>query len=262
MDSVSRLAIEVSQPAARWLMLFILAAQGGFLLAVPSMVVAQEVFVTRGASGPVFSDKPQPGAKPVQLPPLSVMDAPTGAGKGATAAAPAALDQGGKPEAAPGYSSFRIIYPEDNGSVAANTALFEVRVAVEPALQLGQGHAIAVSINGRPVGQRFTATEFTIPPEFWGDTLPPANQRQQVDAAIVDRGGVVLTRAAPVSVTMRYVSVLNRPPWPPRPGPTPLPVDKPKPPPAQPFDPWEKKFDQQGLRFYDSQAQPGRGGGR
>jgi hypothetical protein len=34
------------------------------LSALPPAALAQDVFVTRGAGSPVFSDKPQAGAKP------------------------------------------------------------------------------------------------------------------------------------------------------------------------------------------------------
>ena len=222
------------------------------LLALPSLAQAQEVFVTRGAGGTVYSDKPQPGAKAVNLPPITVVE-PVPVAKDSAAAARKPQESSRPVAAGPVYRSFSIVSPEDNGSVAANAAPFEVRVAVDPPLQLGDGHAIMVRVNGQPVGQRFTASEFTIPPEFWGDTLPPANQRYQLDAAIVDRGGEVLRNAPPVSFILRYVAGAFRPPWygsEHRPRPTPLPGDKPKPPPAPPFDPWEKKFEQQGLRFY------------
>ena len=175
--------------------------------------VAQGVYVTPGANGPVFSDKPQPGSKAVDLPPINVMTPPAEVKK-----APPAADAAGKAEGAPlappplEYRIFSILSPEDNGSVLANTAIFEVRVSVDPALQLGERHAFVVSINGRPVGQRYTATEFMIPPEFWGDTLPPPNQRVQLDASIVDGEGRMLKKAAPVSFYMRHASIRNRPP--------------------------------------------------
>jgi hypothetical protein len=237
------------------------------LFALPTLAAEQEVFVTRGAGSPVFSDRPQPGAKAVTLPPVNVVE-PLPVSK--ADASPRSSEEEGRPQAATrAYRSFRIVSPEDNGSVAANSALFDVRVAVEPPLQLGAGHAIEVSVNGQAVGQRFTASEFTIPPEFWGDVLPPANQRQQLDATIVDRHGAVLEQAAPVTFILRHVSGGYQRPWHGpgyrpgyapghRPRPTPLPIEKPQPPPAQPFDPWEKKFKQEGLRFYDPQAQPGR----
>ena len=173
---------------------------------------AQGVYVTPGANGPVFSDKPQPGAREVILPPLNVVAPPPqlttpAAKEGGKAEAKESV----RPEVAPFvYRAFSIVQPENDGSMLANTALFEVRVAVDPPLQLGEGHAFAVSIDGRRVGQRFTANEFMIPPEFWGDVVPPPGQRLQLDAAIVDGDGRELRKADPVSFFMRYVPPPNR----------------------------------------------------
>lgn len=182
---------------------------------------AQTVYETRGANGPVFSDKPQPGAKAIQLKPLNVIEnsvltgnkaaekgaAPTSVGSEKPLGEPSASSNNG----AATYRAFAIAFPENDGSVVANGGTFEVRVAPAPALRLGDGHAFAVSINGRPVAQRFTASEFMIPPEFWGDQLPPPNQRAQLAAAIVDRNGAVLKEAAPVQFLLRYTTVLQRP---------------------------------------------------
>ena len=68
-----------------------------------------------------------------------------------------------------------------------------------------------MSIDGRYVAQRFTATEFTIPPEFWGDQLPLPNQRLQFGAAIVDRNGAVLKDAVPVQFYLRHATILQHP---------------------------------------------------
>ncbi len=209
------------------------------LSALPSAALGQDVFVTRGAGSPVFSDKPQAGAKPLSLPPLNVIE-PLPVSRAPAAATPAREEnRRAEQPAVPAYQKFSIVAPANDGSVLANTALFEVRVAVEPPLQLGEGHAVTVSINGRPVGQRFTAGEFMIPPEFWGDTLPPANQSHQLDAAIVDRNGAVLRRAEPVTFHLRYVAGLQHR-HAPRPVLMPIPVDKPRPP-AQP-EPLIRKF--------------------
>ena len=198
------------------------------LTAYGALAQAQGVYMTQGPNGPVFSDKPQPGAKEMSLKPLNVVPLP----KAPSAVAPAATEIKGDLEktdaVAPAYQSFAVVYPENNGSIVANTAIFDVRVTVDPALRLGEGHAFVVTLNGRPVGQRFTATEFMIPPEFWGDTLPPPNQMVQLDASIVDANGQVLKAAAPVRFTLRYATVLNHPkrlrfPVPPRTPPTPVP---------------------------------------
>ena len=184
-----------------------------------ALVQAQGVYVTPGANGPVFSDKPQSGAKSVTLPPLNVVAPPSN-----TATEPAVSAAGQNQLAKqqpiiPEYRSFAVISPQDGGSVAANNAVFEVRLAIDPPLQLGEGHAFLVNINGRPVGLRYTAMEFMIPPEFWGDTLPPANQAMQLDAYVVDLNGQVLKRAAPVRFFMRYVQFYQhqRPPLRPMP---------------------------------------------
>ena len=212
-------------------------AQVCLLLSVPAAAPAQEVFVTRGAGSPMYSDQPQAGAKPVLLPELNISK-PVPIPKAAVPAASRVSRESDQPAAAaPAYHRFSIVEPANDGSVAANNALFEVRVAMEPALQLGNGHAITVSINGRPVGQRFTANEFMIPPEFWGDTLPPTNQRYQLDAAIVDGHGGVLKQAVPVTFYLRHLAV-----WHPRRQPMPMPVQKPPPPPPPTFG----KFEQPG----------------
>ena len=185
---------------------------------------AQGVYVTPGAKGPVFSDRPQSGSREVTLQPLNVVAPEPASRPAAVAPAPGAGDSAMPEFSVPAYRSFSVVSPEDNGSAAANTALFEVRVAVDPPLQLGAGHAFVVSINGRPVGQRFTATEFVVPPEFWGDTLPPANQSMQLDASIVDAGGEVIKKAKPIRFFMRFVTILNKPR---RPVPLPLPISPP-----------------------------------
>jgi hypothetical protein len=184
------------------------------LLAVQAAVVpalAQGVYVTPGKNGPVFSDKPQAGAKEVTLPPLNVIPptkeplAPAGAVPPIGQPPP---DTGVRTPAEPAYRRFAIVYPEHDGSVLANTAVFEVRVDVDPPLLLGERHAFVVRLNGRPVGQRFTATEFMIPPEFWGSELPPPNQEMLLEASIVDGNGQVLMQAAPVRFFMRHARVL------------------------------------------------------
>lgn len=185
------------------------------LLAAGTATFAQGVYVTPGKNGPVFSDKPQAGAREVTLPPLTVIQ-PTKE----PAVPPGAASTGPEPRPRPqpdigpaapadlAYRRFAVVFPEDGGSVLANTAVFEVRVDVDPPLQLGERHAFVVRLNGRPVGQRFTATEFMIPPEFWSDGLPPPNQEMLLEASIVDGNGQVLRQAAPVRFFMRYARVL------------------------------------------------------
>ena len=171
-----------------------------------ALAQAQGVYVTPGENGPLFSDQLRPGARAVSLPPLTVVAPP----------APAAGQVADQRDAQAGaaafaYRAFSIVQPANYGSVLANTALFEVRVDVDPPLLLGEGHAVTVRINGRAVGVRFTASEFMIPPQFWGDVVPPPGQLQQVEASIVDRDGRELKQADPVRFFMDYVPHVGAP---------------------------------------------------
>ncbi len=174
----------------------------GLLLAgMLSCVHAETIYKTPGSKGPVYSDTPMPGSRPVDLPPPNIAQPPP--------RPPPAPNEAPAEKSAPqaeAYRSFRIIQPEDMGSAAANTANFEVRVAVEPPLQTRFGHAFTLTLNGRPVGKRYFFNEMLVPPEFFGDTIE-VNQRFRLEASIVDREGKVLMTAKPVDFTMRYFPV-------------------------------------------------------
>ena len=176
---------------------------------------AQGVYVKQGPNGPVFSDQPAPGAKEVTLKPLNVMPAPPaerGEGHEANEAGPKVVTVDTTKQVSD-YERLQIVSPENDGSVIANTAVFEVRLAVDPPLRLAEQHAFVISLNGRLVNQRFTATEFMIPPEFW-EELPPPNQAMQLDASIVDGKGQILKRADPVQFFLRYTTIYQNPNYP------------------------------------------------
>ena len=181
-----------------------------------AMLHAEGVYVTQGEHGPVFSDKPQPGSKAVTLQPLNRMPAQKESSASShNAFSPAdgtnvsPSNAGQRRDAAKtSYLGFAIISPQNEGSVIANTGVFEVRLSLDPSLQVGEGHAFVVSINGRSIGQRFTSTEIMVPPEFWGG-MAPINQFAQIDASVVDANGYVLIRATPVRFFMRHTTILR-----------------------------------------------------
>jgi len=174
--------------------------------------LAQGVYVTRGENGPVFSDKPQAGAKEVTLKPLTVVPGATESSSVAKPGPNAGKKENRTPEVAPPYRSLAIVAPENNGSVAGDTSLLEVRLAVDPPLLLAEGHAFVVRVNGRFVDQRFTATEFMIPPESWPEGYLPANRSVELDATIVDGAGQVVMRAAPIQFYSRQI-IVQPPPY-------------------------------------------------
>ena len=198
---------------------------GTALLCLNAVSLAEGVYVTKGKNGPVFSNVPLPGAKEIELKPLNVIAPPVPVAREESVAPVAPIEAspptGGVVPEAPVeaqkvaeskavYSGFFVVYPENGGAVAANTAAFEVRLAVDPPLQLDQQHAFAITLNGRPVGQRFTSTEFIIPPAFWNDRLPRDNQTIQLDATIVDGEGQVVRQAEPVRFVMRHITLPNQ----------------------------------------------------
>lgn len=191
-------------------------------------VSAQTVYESKQGGSTMYSDRPLPGGRPVELKPLNVIES---APAPPPAAAPAP-DAAEKDDAAPPkYRSFAVTYPESGGSVLAN-AVFEVRVSIDPPLQIAKGHAFTLRFDGRSVPGRFTTTEMVVPPEFFGDTLAVGTQQHVLDAAVVDARGTVLTTAAPVGFYSRMVNVLSPRPRPPMPAPK-LPPPKPPSPPVE-----------------------------
>mgnify|MGYP001765035886 CR=1 FL=1 len=205
---------------------------------------AQSIYETRDASGTrVFTDRPSPGARPVDLKPLNIIDPVP-----LSPAAPAQPEA--PPVAAPAYYRFRIVFPEADGTVGINMATFEVRVAIEPPLRIADGHAFVFRMNGRTIPGRFTATENMVPPEFFGDTLPAGSQQNVIEASVIDAQGTILMRAAPVTFQTRFFNRLQRPRQPPGAEAVPLPVPPvtgggrpPRPPPPlRPMEePWGPK---------------------
>jgi hypothetical protein len=191
-------------------------------------VLAQTVYESTGGQGKVYSDRPLPSGKPVDLQPLNVIEAPpaqntvrprSDAQESVKAAPPA-----------PTYRKLSVVFPEASGSVSANYATFEVRVSIEPPLQIDMGHALVFRMDGRNVPGRYTATEIMIPPEFFGDVAPAGVQQHVLQAFVVDGEGRMIVAATPVSFQTRFVNVLQRPhPLSQKPLPVPLPLPRPLP---------------------------------
>lgn len=195
-----------------WLLAVTLLASAG--------VPAQTVYESKSSSGSkVFSDRPAPGSRAVELKPLNVVEPIPVTPQAAPVPAPAE-----ERRAAPiiRYKSFAITSPEPNGSVSANTATFEVRVAIDPPLQIEKGHAFVLRMDGRNVPGRYTATEMMVPPEFFGDVVPAGAQQHVMEASVVDVDGAVVVSATPVSFQTRFVNVLQRPRTMPMPQPKPV----------------------------------------
>lgn len=181
------------------------------LLLVPGLLPAQTVYESKGGQGKVYSDRPLPGGKAVELRPLTVIEPLPVAPGGAPAYGGSSAAEREEKAAASTYQSLAIVFPEAGGSVAANQATFEVRLAIDPPLRVGDGHAFSLRLDGRAVPGRYTATEMMIPPEFFGDVAPAGVQHHVLEAYVVDAGGQRLLAAPPVEFQTRFVTILQRP---------------------------------------------------
>ena len=204
-------------------------------LSLPGLGLAQTVYESKSGQGKVYSDRPLPGSKAVELRPLNVVEpvpvppAPS-AGEASREAGAPRQDASG---AGASYQSLRVLFPEEGGSVVANDATFEVRLAAEPRLRVERGHAFVLRLNGRTVPGRFTATEIMVPPEFFEVGELANVQRHVLQASIVDASGQILLNAPPVDFQSRFMNVLQRPHgFPPRPRPPIEPTPPPRPAPV------------------------------
>lgn len=193
--------------------------------------MAQTVYESTGGQGKVYSDRPMTGGKPVELRPLNVIEPTPVAPSTPKTVAP---EESKSASSVPGYRKLSVVFPEAGGSVASNTASFEVRVSIDPPLQIGKGHAFLLRLDGRTVGARYTSTEMMVPPEFFGDVIPAGAQRHLLEVFVVDAQGATVLTAAPVDFQTRFVTDLQRPHQlrplpvtPPRPVPKPLPAPAP-----------------------------------
>jgi hypothetical protein len=122
----------------------------GRAILIASIVVAcsaqADIYQSRDAAGrPVFSDRPVPGAKPVQLPPVNTTPA---------------LEPATRSEAEPnGFSGYSRIGLDITKPVPNGLAPVTVGIVIEPALRAGDSWVL--SLDGRRVAEDDSATSYT-----------------------------------------------------------------------------------------------------
>jgi len=155
------------------------------ILLLPALAIGQtKIYECQGNDGPIFSDRPCPGAKVLDLPSPNVID---------TGAPPA---QSAPPQAAaPAYAAFSILQPDDRGTVHTNTGQFSVSLSLTPALQ--EGNSIAVSLDGTQLPTLRFSLQFDITPDEWQEAATDTT-RHTLSATVVDGSANVLISANPV----------------------------------------------------------------
>jgi hypothetical protein len=97
-----------------------------------------------------FSDEPGPGAEKIKVHDVSTMDAQP-------------VNPPPPPSAPPdflGYTMFKIVSPENNGTVRDNNGALTVSVSTEPALRGDLGHTVRVTVAGQVQGGAGTSFSF------------------------------------------------------------------------------------------------------
>lgn len=110
-----------------------------FTLACP---VTAEIYKSLDDEGGVtYSDKETPRAKKIPTPSPNTIQMPK--------ATPRQTVE--QPDKTAGYSHFRITSPTDNTTIRSSLGTLSVSLAIEPALNIEQGHSISILLDGRPV---------------------------------------------------------------------------------------------------------------
>ena len=158
-------------------------------------VAAQDkIYESTGKDGvPEFSGQPTPGATEVRLPPPNVIDT------AAPQAQPAPQQEGPT-----GYSQLAIVFPADQGTLHTNTGAFDLKVALQPALNAGD--SFVVTLDGTPLAGRYTSGDIAVSEQDF-QSAASDNVQHQLQVAVIDPGGNVLIAAAPVSFYVHRATV-------------------------------------------------------
>ena len=168
---------------AKVLLLMLLAFSSGFASAQGS------IYESKGKDGPVFSDQPASGARPLELPPLNVIEQ----------APQPPQDQ--MPDTAPApYGQLTIMSPADGSTIHTNTGAFDMQLQVTPGLRIRRGDTLRVKLDGNPLAQGYNSLAIHITEADWASAATSDNVEHSLQAAIIsNQDGSVLIESAPVS---------------------------------------------------------------
>jgi len=145
------------------------------------------VYESKDKAGPVYSDRPSPGAKPVELAPPNVIQTPK---------APAPRPASATP--APNYSSLAITSPADEGTVHTNTGQFDVVLQSVPALRAKAGDRYRVTLDGNVLAKPYQTRTIRISDADW-QAAAGTDAKHTLQVAIVGPAGATLIQSAPIS---------------------------------------------------------------
>ena len=167
------------------------AILGALLLAMPVAAHAAKIYKWTDPQGNViYSDTPRPGAVEIEVPtePAGIVPVP-----------PRDAAQPSQPAAQPAaYQTLTVVSPADQQVLENIGGLVNVSLALAPSLQVAEGHAIRLRLDGRTLGTRYPGAEIALPNVERGE--------HTLAAEVVDRAGAVLIASAAVSFTVHEPS--------------------------------------------------------
>lgn len=188
-------------PTARRLALRHAGGLGLLLLGAATPLAAQTVYESRDKAGPVFSDQPSPGAKPVTIEPTNVIPA--------TPAPPPASAPSATAAPATAYRSLVIAEPSNTGTLHSNTGAFEVRLRSSPGLRSSAGDRVRLTLDGNVLAGSYNTSRIRVTESDW-QSAASGNVDHTLQAAIVDKSGQVLIESPPVVFYVHRATVGGR----------------------------------------------------
>ena len=155
------------------------------------------VYESKDKAGPVFTDKPSPGAAVVTLPPPNVVAGP----KPAPVVPP-------PPVVAPPYRSLFIASPANEGTVHSNTGEIELSARLNPALR--PNDRLRIRLDGQLLPASFRSTRLRITAADWQAAANASSAEHTVQLAVLDAQGAVLIESAPVRFYVHRASVAGK----------------------------------------------------
>jgi hypothetical protein len=140
----------------------------------------------------VYTDEPSGDAKPVKLPPLSTVPAPSY--KSSTQSS-ADLEQ----SAQASYEQISIVSPTQDATLRDNTGAVPVDVALEPKLNSAAGHRFRYYLDGHAQGKPIESGQISFENVDRG--------AHAVEAAVVDSAGRELIRSSSVQFFLHRQSI-------------------------------------------------------
>jgi hypothetical protein len=160
------------------------------LVLAPGLGESAKVYKWTDREGNViYSDRPRPGAEVIELP-----TEPAGIGP----VPPQQLPEPKAPTPGSIYGALIVASPSNDQIILDPGGRVDVSLAVEPPLQVSQGDAIRLNLDGQTLDTRYTGTAIAIP------SVPRGTHTLQ--AEVVNPAGNVLIASDPVTFHMQAPS--------------------------------------------------------